>query len=106
VRESSHGVSRSVERENVGLALSVTPRVTPEGTVVMEAELERSDLDAPERGVELSSGIRTLGISTLTLTTTLCARSGQTVILGGLTEGSGDKWQKLVALLTPHVVVP
>jgi general secretion pathway protein D len=105
VRRSSDGVSRSVERENVGLSLGLTPRVTPEGTVVMEADLERSDLDAPERGVELTSdGDRTLGITTLSLQTTVCARSGQTVVLGGLTEGSGGKWQKLVALLTPQII--
>jgi hypothetical protein len=71
----------------------------------METELARSDLDAPARGIELSSsGIRAQGISTLSLTTTLYTRSGQTVILGGLTEGSGDNWQKVVALLTPHVI--
>jgi hypothetical protein len=73
--------------------------------VVLEAQVEPSDMDAPQEGIELSSaGDRTVGISTLSLKTTVCIRSGQTAVLGGLTEGAEDKWRKLVALLTPHVI--
>jgi type II secretory pathway component GspD/PulD (secretin) len=105
VRGSSQGTARSVEMENVGLTLGLTPRVTPEGNVAIEVDLERSDLAEQEDGIELSpAGDRAVGVANLSLQTTLSARSGQMVVLGGLTEGSEGRWQKLVALLTPTVI--
>lgn len=105
VRTSSQGVTRTVELENVGLTLGLTPRVTPEGTVMIETDLERSDLAPREQGVELSSqGDRAVAVNTLSIQTTVCVQNGQTVVLGGRTQGSEDKWQKTVALLTAKIV--
>jgi type II secretory pathway component GspD/PulD (secretin) len=107
VHQSSQGVTRSVERENVGLTLGLTPHVTPDGTVMLETDLERSDLDTPEEEIELSSstGERAVAVTTLSLQTTVCACSGQTVVMGGLTKGCADgRWRKLVMLLTPEVI--
>jgi type II secretory pathway component GspD/PulD (secretin) len=105
VQESNRGVSRTVERENVGLTLGLTPRVTQDGTVLLETDLERSDLQDQEDGIEISpGGDQAVGVTTLSLQTTLCARSGQTVVIGGLTEGAEGKWQKLLAFLTATVL--
>ncbi len=105
VRESSAGRARSVELENVGLTLGLTARITEDGTVAMELDLERSDLGRDEDGVEISSsGDRVADVTTFSLQTTVSATSGRTVVLGGMTEGTDGKWQKTLALLTPTVV--
>jgi len=105
VRESSAGLTRSVELENVGLVLGVTPRISPDGSVAMELDLERSNLAVPDDGVALSSDAdRAAEITTLSLRTTVYVQSGRTVVLGGLTEGGEGKWQKLLVLLTATVI--
>jgi type II secretory pathway component GspD/PulD (secretin) len=104
-RESSGRVTRSVELENVGLVVGLTPRISPGGCVTMELDLERSDLAVTDDGVELlSDGDQAAEVATLSLQTTLCVQSGRTVVLGGQTEGGDGKWQKLLALLTATVI--
>ena len=103
--QSSRGQTRQVEMENVGIKLSLTPRMNPGGTVTLETDLERSDVGTAERSVELGpGGERADAIDVLSLQTTVCAKSGQTVVLGSLTERRGDGWTKLIALLTPQVL--
>ncbi len=77
------------EFENVGLVLGVTPRISPDGLVVMEIDAEKSELADESEGVPISVNefgdvIRQPPIDTTVAQTTVSARSGQTVILGGL----------------------
>lgn len=74
---------------NVGLLLGVTPRISPDGLVVMEIDAEKSELGPIDQGIPISFGpngevIRQPIINTTLAQTTVSARSGQTVILGGL----------------------
>ncbi|MCH5377537.1 MAG: hypothetical protein JJ992_26570 [Planctomycetes bacterium] len=103
------GMARQVSFENYGLTLKLTPRISAEEMVTLEVNLERSDAAAPERrqadsvsgdGLELQVS----GTDTLSLETTVQARSAHTVVLGGLTERQGQKWRRLVALLTPQII--
>ncbi|MCP4191461.1 MAG: hypothetical protein GY768_12620 [Planctomycetaceae bacterium] len=76
-----------IEFENVGLVLGVTPRISPDGLVVMEIDAEKSKLsdDPVTVGIaEDGTPLTQQPIDTTTLQTTVSARSGQTVILGGL----------------------
>jgi hypothetical protein len=63
--------------------LGVTPRVTPDGLVVMEIDVERSRLDTASViiGGNVIQNIRNAQAST-----TISARSGQTVVFAGLIE--------------------
>lgn len=75
--------------ENVGILLGVTPRISPEGLVVMEIDAEKSRLGSVNDGIPISINnngdvIRSPIIDTITAQTTVSAASGQTVILGGL----------------------
>jgi type II secretion system protein D len=81
--------TNQVELENVGLILGVTPRISPDGTVVMEIDAEKSSLGPEEEGIPItvsSDGtvIRSPRIDTATAQTTVSAASGETIILGGL----------------------
>jgi type II secretion system protein D len=84
---NSWGQSNSIVLENVGLIMGVTPRISPDGMVVMEIDAEKSELD-PTQGIPVSfSGDRTITspvINLATAQTTVSAADGQTVVLGGM----------------------
>jgi type II secretory pathway component GspD/PulD (secretin) len=82
------GQTNQIITENVGLILTVTPRISPEGTVVMEIDVDKSELGPEAEGipVSISEGqvIRSPRVNTTTAQTTISASDGQTVLLGGL----------------------
>lgn len=82
------GSTNSVVLENVGLILGVTPRISPDGTVVMEVDAERSELGPEAEGIPISivdnTVIRSPRINTTMAQTTVSAQDGETIILGGL----------------------
>ncbi len=83
------GTINNTVLENVGIVLGVTPRISPDGLVVMEVDAERSRLDDVDSGIPISISltgevIRSPIINIQTAQTTVSARNGQTVILGGL----------------------
>lgn len=130
----STGLVNEIALENVGLILGVTPRISPDGMVVMEIDAEKSDLDPISEGipVAVSEGaeIRSPSINVTMAQTTVSAASGQTIVLGGLItqsesvlsrrvpwlsdipvlghlfrfDGKISKRAELLIVLTPHVV--
>jgi len=89
VSQTQFGIINNTTLENVGLLLGVTPRISPDGLVVMEVDAEKSELGPEDEGIPISiteSGevVRSPIINTTVAQTTVSARSGQTVILGGL----------------------
>ena len=76
---SADVVTNSVEYRETGVLLSVTPRVTPGGLVVMEVEQEVSDVLTTNSGVNNSPTI-----STRNIVSTVAGKDGQVVVLGGL----------------------
>ncbi len=81
--------TNSVTLEDVGVIMGVTPRISPDGTVVMEIDAEKSDLGPEQDGVPVSISadgniVRSPRIETTTARTTVSAMSGETIILGGL----------------------
>jgi type II secretion system protein D len=97
-------VINSTTLENVGIILGVTPRISPDGLVVMEIDAEKSRLGAEEDGIPISISangqvIRSPIIDTIVAQTTVSAVSGQTVILGGLIT----KDDQLIARRVPYL---
>jgi len=83
------GQVNSVALENVGLILGVTPRISPEGMVVMEIDAEKSDVGPEIEGIPVSVSsqgevIRAPRVNITTAQTTVSAASGQTIVIGGL----------------------
>ena len=86
---SEYGQQNSVSYEDVGIIMEVTPRVSPDGMVVMEIQAEKSDVGSESEGIPIFAGtdgtvIRAPKIDQITATTTVAAASGQTVVLSGL----------------------
>ena len=85
---SANGLAQnSIDRQPVGLQLGVTPRISPDGLVVMEIDAVKSAL--ADAGVVVSvdqfgNAIEQPIVNTTQASTTVSARSGQTIILGGL----------------------
>ncbi|MBN2023819.1 MAG: hypothetical protein JW809_13615 [Pirellulales bacterium] len=82
------GQVNNIQLEDVGLILGVTPRISPEGMVVMELDAEKSELGSQLEGVPvaISEGavITSPIVNVTTAQTTVSASSGETIVLGGL----------------------
>lgn len=83
------GVQNQLTLENVGLIIGVTPRISPEGNVVMEIDAEKSKLGPEAEGIPIfiaqdGSVVRSPRIDTITAQATVSAADGETIILGGL----------------------
>ena len=129
------GTVNSIELIDVGVSLGVIPRVTPDGLVIMDIEANDSKAGDPADGITIgvSDGIPIQSpiYDDVTAITTVAARSGQTVVFGGLIIGGrtetfrgvpylaqipvlghlfrfdtkSESRQELMFFLTPHIVM-
>ena len=93
-----------VALENVGLIIGVTPRISPEGNVVMEIDAEKSKLGPESEGIPISISqngtiIRSPRVDTITAQATVSAADGETIILGGLISKSTRTFHRQVPFL-------
>ena len=133
-RSSFNQQTNSVVLENTGLILGVTPRISPDGMVVMEIDAEKSELGPREEGIPISIAdgevITSPSINVTMAQTTVSAASGETIVLGGLISKSlatverrvpwlsripvlgnlfrydneTERRAELLIILTPHVI--
>jgi type II secretory pathway component GspD/PulD (secretin) len=101
------GQKSSISLENVGLILGVTPRISPDGTVVMEIDAEQSQAGPENEGVPISVAgdkvIRSPRIDVTTVQTTVTIPNGQTIILASVARQS-KAGKELVIIVTPHIL--
>lgn len=98
------GQTNNVDYINTGIILGVTPRISPDGIVVMEIDAQRSDVGPESEGIPISvsaSGqiIRSPRINQQLAQTTVSATDGQTVVLGGLLSKQITETRRQVPLL-------
>ncbi|MEX0866105.1 MAG: secretin N-terminal domain-containing protein, partial [Pirellulales bacterium] len=101
---TDNGTINNTVLENVGILLGVTPRISPQGLIVMEIDAEKSEVGPEAEGIPISINsngdvIRSPQIRTITAQTTVSARNGQTVILGGLISKSRATQSRRVPIL-------
>lgn len=95
------GTTNSIQLDNVGLILGVTPRISPDGLVVMQIDAEKSDLEPDATGIPVFTSpagqiIRSPIIDATTAQTTVSALGDQTVVLGGLiTKNKNESHRKV-----------
>ena len=99
------GSVNGVTLENVGLILGVTPRISPEGMVVMEVDAEKSEVNVTDPGIPVSVSstgavIRSPLFNVTTASTTVSALSGETIIIGGLITKSNNDTRRRVPVLS------
>jgi general secretion pathway protein D len=84
-----------LEQTFVGLNVGLTPRTTPEGFVHMELDIERA--------VANEDGADGPNIQKMKVQTTIAAKDGQTIVLGGLNYHVEDDIRSMVIAVTPRV---
>lgn len=102
-------VSPTIEQKNTGIILEVTPRITPDGTVVMGIYAEKSALSAGgvpiftdiNTGNEISSQIRDVAIAN----TVVNVPNGQTIVIGGIITKTDETLERKVPWLGDLPVV-
>ena len=82
------GQSNSVDYQDVGIRLEVTPRISLDDTVAMQITATKSSMGAESEGIPIfvqgGQTIRSPKIKNMTIGTTILAKSGQVALLGGL----------------------
>ena len=84
-------IQNTVVDTPVGVILEMTPRVSPDGMIVLFVNAVKSSLDATGAGVPVAVGqdgtpVLQQAINTTSAQTTIMARSGQTVAFSGLIQ--------------------
>lgn len=110
VQVQTTGQVNNITMDNVGLIMAVTPRISPDGLVVMEIDAENSKVGPESEGIPVSINvngdvIRSPRIDTTVAQTTVSATSGQTVVLGGLITKSKSAVHRRVPLLSEIPVI-
>jgi type II secretory pathway component GspD/PulD (secretin) len=106
---SPGGETRSTTLANVGLIVGVTPRIDPDGAVVMQIDVEQSQLGPEnESSPILAAGrnvVRSPRTDGTTMQTTVRILDAQPLVLAVVTQkGKADK--QLVVIVTPHIIRP
>jgi hypothetical protein len=121
-------VSNGIGYRNIGIQLQVTPKIMPDGSVVMRVTPEISS--PANTSVQIGNGVTATAFNTETVDTTVIAMDGETVVIGGLIQKKNERnenkipWvgdlpvvgslfryrsqikskTELLIILTPHVV--
>ena len=103
VQNNINGVTNVVDFRQVGLILTVRPRIGPDGMIALNVVANRSNLGAVEDGIPISAQdgvvIRAPIFEETSTETFVTARDGQTVILGGLIQKTRSSFQRKVPYL-------
>jgi type II secretory pathway component GspD/PulD (secretin) len=95
---AGNGVSQqAITYEDIGIVLRVTPRIDPNGRVLMRVEPQNSG--ANPTPVNLGGGLVGTAIDVQTLQTTVSANDGETIILGGLIRKLDNKQENKIPVL-------
>ncbi len=90
-------VTSTVQREQVGIRLTVTPQINPDGFVRMEIEQEVSDVTGSN--VDVGQGITQPVFFRRRTNTTVTVKDNETVVLGGLITTRAEQREQKVPIL-------
>ena len=82
ISQTANSTNQGIVETEVGLQVDVTPRVTPDGSVVMQIDAAKSRIDLA-RSVNIN-GNDIPNIAQISASTTISTSSGQTVVFAGL----------------------
>ena len=104
ITTTNFGIQNNVELQDIGIIVDVTPRVSPDGMIVMKLDATKSRLGPDEDGVTIGFGengepIKQPQILITTAQTTIMSRSGQTVAFAGLVTEEKTKIRRQPPIL-------
>lgn len=89
----------TVQYENIGIILDVTPHINPDGLVTMIVTPEISDLASAAESVEITPGVLSPTFTVNRASTSVAVRTGTTIAIGGLIRDSVDDTVQKVPVL-------
>lgn len=95
--QSINGVTQNIDRRRVGVILQVTPKITPDGRIVMRVIPEISSVVPTP--VNLGNGTLGTALNIQHLETTVISTDGETVLLGGLITKNENKVENKIPVL-------
>ena len=95
--DAQNNLTTQFRYEDVGVNLTVTPKISPDGFVKMEIGTTNSSISTST--VEVNKGSSVPIINQRKASTTVSAQSGQTIIIGGLIASTDDKRVKKMPVL-------
>ena len=90
-------VNNTVEYREVGVILSVTPRISLDGFIQMDVEPEISSLS--NSTIDFGTGVTAPVFNERKATTTVTVQDGHTIIIGGLISTSDEEIERKVPIL-------
>ncbi|MGD9633943.1 MAG: secretin N-terminal domain-containing protein [Pirellulales bacterium] len=101
---TAFGQTNDILYQQVGIIMTVVPRISPDGLVVMQLQTEKSEVGPEAEGIPISVSaggqiVRAPRINATTAYTTVSALSGQTVVLSGLLTNRREEVHRQVPLL-------
>jgi type II secretion system protein D len=96
---------KQIRDESVRIILGVTPRISPDGLVVMQIDAIKSEVGSESEGIPISINevgdvIKSPRIDRIFAQTTVAAVSGQTIVLGGLITRRTEDTHRRVSFLS------
>jgi len=87
----------TIGREDVGIVLTATPHISPDGYVTIELKQELSNFAG--QNVQLTEGVASPVFQTREVDTNVTVRDGETVVIGGLITSREEDAENKVPLL-------
>lgn len=87
----------TIGREDVGIVLTATPQISPEGYVTIALTQEISNISG--ENIQLTEGVSSPVFSTREVTTNVTVRDGETVVIGGLIQSRESVGENKVPIL-------
>lgn len=112
VNQNDSTVTQNVEQDDAGIILAVTPRISPDGSIVMEISAEKSSFDG--QGVTIfvdaltGNTVQSPVKDITAISTTVSVPNGQTVVLAGMITKTEDRLERKVPWLgdLPYIGFP
>lgn len=92
-------IINTVQYQQIGIILRVTPHVNPDGLVTMIVHPEVSDLASENESVVIQQGVTARTFNQNAADTTVAVKHGSTVILGGLIREFEDNAERKIPIL-------
>ena len=89
----------TVQYENIGIILDVTPHINPDGLVTMLVAPEISDVASEAESVEITPGVVSPTFTVNRASTSVAVRNGTTIAIGGLIRDSLDDTVQKIPVL-------
>ncbi len=86
----------TIGREDVGIVLTATPHISPDGYVTIELKQEISNIGG---NIQLTEGVSSPIFQTREVETNVTVRDGETVVIGGLIQSNDSQSESKVPIL-------